>query len=46
MLEFPFSAAPTLKPARRGSLLVLLKGARHCLITSLHLHPKQLCSGY
>lgn len=46
MLEFPFPAAPTLKPASRGSLLALLKGSRHCLISSLHLQPKQLCSGY
>lgn len=46
MLEFPFSAAPTLKPTSRGSPLALLKGARHSLITSLDLHPKQLCGGY
>lgn len=45
MLEFPFPAAPTLKPASRGSVLALLKGSRHCLISSLHLQPKQLCMG-
>lgn len=38
-------ADPTLKPATRGSLLALLKGACYCVISSLHLQSEQLCNG-